>query len=77
MVKLERYLSTEMKPSNKNVRGFLERSIVCRALLKALAVLGVSLILADGILTPAQSVLGAIQGSCELSYAIKPIWLTV
>lgn len=62
MVKLERYLSTEMKPSNKNVRGFLERSMVCRALLKALAVLGVSLILADGILTPAQSVLGAIQG---------------
>ena len=68
---MERYLSTEMKPGNKNVRGFLERSIVCRALLKALAVLGVSLILTDGVLTPAQSVLGAIQGSCELSYALK------
>jgi K+ transporter len=30
--------------------------------LKLVAVFGVSLIMADGILTPAQSVLGAIQG---------------
>lgn len=32
-------------------------------LLKALSVFGVSLILADSILTPAQSVLGAVQGN--------------
>ncbi|OCK78778.1 potassium transporter, partial [Lepidopterella palustris CBS 459.81] len=62
MIKMERYKSTEMRPTNKNVRGFLERTRFSRALLKALAVFGVSLILADGILTPAQSVLGAIQG---------------
>lgn len=61
-IKLERYMSTDLKPSNRSVRNFLERSSVARVLLKALAVFGVSLILADGILTPAQSVLGAIQG---------------
>jgi K+ transporter len=40
--------------------------------LKFLAVFGVSLIIADGILTPAQSILGAIQGitvvSSDLTY---------
>ncbi|KAF2492470.1 potassium uptake protein [Lophium mytilinum] len=61
-IKLERYMSTDLKPSNRSVRNFLERSSIARVLLKVLAVLGVSLILADGILTPAQSVLGAIQG---------------
>lgn len=61
-VKIERYQGDHIKPGNRAVRGWLERSKVAHALLKIFAVFGVSLIMADGILTPAQSVLGAIQG---------------
>jgi KUP system potassium uptake protein len=59
---MERYISTELRPSNRGVRAFVENSKAIHVLLKLLAVFGVSLIMADGILTPAQSVLGAIQG---------------
>ena len=38
------------------------KSRISHGILKVLAVFGVALIMADGILTPAQSVLGAIQG---------------
>lgn len=62
-MKLQRYISTELRPANRSVRGFIERSQVSHVILKILAVFGVSLIMADGILTPAQSVLGAIQGN--------------
>lgn len=62
-VKMERYQNNEIKPSNRAVRGWLERSKIAHAMLKILAVLGVSLIMADGVLTPAQSVLGAVQGT--------------
>ena len=61
-VKLERHLTGDMKPVNKGIRSFLENSRVARAALKVLGVLGVSMVMADGVLTPAQSVLGAIQG---------------
>ena len=61
-VKIQRYTSTELRPTNRSVRGFIEQSRVSHVVLKMLAVFGVSLIMADGILTPAQSVLGAIQG---------------
>ena len=60
--KLERHLTRDMMPVNKGVRSFVENSRVARLALKALGVLGVSLVMADGVLTPAQSVLGAIQG---------------
>ena len=59
---MKRYLSTELYRSNRSIRGWLEKSGLSHAILKILAVFGVSLIMADGILTPAQSVLGAIQG---------------
>lgn len=62
MIKMERYKTGDMKRANRNVRTFLEESKVASILLKTLAVFGVSLIMADGILTPAQSVLGAVQG---------------
>jgi len=62
LVKMERYASNDMGPSNRGIRDWLERSSIAHAMLKILAVFGVSLIMADGILTPAQSVLGAIQG---------------
>lgn len=61
-VKLERYHTGEMKPGGKSLRKFLENSPAAQFVLKAIGVLGVSLVMADGILTPAQSVLGAIQG---------------
>jgi KUP system potassium uptake protein len=61
-VKLQRYTSTELRPTNRSVRGFIEQSRISHMVLKVMAVFGVSLIMADGILTPAQSVLGAIQG---------------
>jgi len=61
-IRIERHENDQMKPGNRAVRGWLERSRIAHAVLKILAVFGVSLIMADGILTPAQSVLGAIQG---------------
>ncbi|KAK9372535.1 potassium transporter-domain-containing protein [Lipomyces chichibuensis] len=61
-VKMERYLTNEMKPAGKNIRSFIEHSSIARTALKVIGVLGVSLVMADGVLTPAQSVLGAIQG---------------
>ncbi|KAF2473712.1 potassium transporter [Lindgomyces ingoldianus] len=79
-IKSERYDSNSLRSSNKNVRSFMEQSSLSRGTLKALAVFGVSLILADGILTPAQSVLGAIQASgySKIGNAFAPavlIWL--
>lgn len=72
MVKMERYLTNELRPSNRGFRDILEHSHFIHGLLKVLAVLGVSLIIADGVLTPAQSILGAIQGievvSSNLTY---------
>lgn len=40
----------------------MEKSGASKLLLKIFGVLGVSMVMADGVLTPAQSVLGAIQG---------------
>jgi KUP system potassium uptake protein len=72
MVKIERYLSNELRPSSRGFRDVLEHSRFTHGLLKVLAVFGVSLIIADGVLTPAQSILGAIQGievvSSNLTY---------
>ncbi|KAH6896769.1 potassium transporter-domain-containing protein [Thelonectria olida] len=62
MVRLDRRLTGDMKPSGRTVRAFLESSSVSQTLLKCIGVLGVSMVMADGVLTPAQSVLGAIQG---------------
>ena len=72
MVKMERYLTNELRPSNRGFRDVLEHSRFIHGLLKVLGVFGVSLIIADGVLTPAQSILGAIQGievvSSNLTY---------
>lgn len=62
LVKMQRHGTNELHASNNSIRTWLEKSKIAHGLLKVLAVLGVSLIMADGILTPAQSVLGAIQG---------------
>ncbi len=59
---MERVLSAELRFTNKSARSFIERSRIARFVLKTSSIFGVSLVIADGILTPAQSVLGAIQG---------------
>ncbi|KAH7136441.1 potassium transporter-domain-containing protein [Dactylonectria macrodidyma] len=63
MIRLEREIgSTELPPAGRLVRDFLERSRTAKAILKIVGVLGVSMVVADSVLTPAQSILGAIQG---------------
>ncbi|KAL7800296.1 potassium transporter [Trichoderma ceciliae] len=62
MIRMERYRTNDLKPGGKSLRSFLESSKFCQIMLQLVGVLGVSMVMADGILTPAQSVLGAIQG---------------
>ncbi|MCJ1306477.1 hypothetical protein MMC25_000120 [Agyrium rufum] len=62
MIKMERYHTNDLKTSNKTVRNGMEKSRIFQGALKFVGVLGVALIMSDGVLTPAQSVLGAIQG---------------
>ncbi|KAK3942799.1 potassium transporter 5 [Diplogelasinospora grovesii] len=61
-VQMERHQTGDMRPVGRNLRSFLENSRTCKFMLKLIGVLGVSMVMADGVLTPAQSVLGAIQG---------------
>jgi KUP system potassium uptake protein len=60
-IKMERYHTNELRPVGRSLRSFLENSRGAKFALKAIGVLGVAMVMADGILTPAQSVLGAIQ----------------
>ncbi|CAJ2506857.1 Uu.00g080430.m01.CDS01 [Anthostomella pinea] len=62
MVRMERYQTNEMKPAGRDLRSFLEKSSTSKLLLRVVGIIGISLVMADGVLTPAQSVLGAIQG---------------
>jgi KUP system potassium uptake protein len=62
MVKMERYETNDMRPAGRNIRSLIEKSGILQFLLKVIGVVGVSMVMADGVLTPAQSVLGAIQG---------------
>lgn len=59
---MERHLTEDLKPSSRTVRSTIEKSRFFRGLLKVIGVLAVSMVMSDGILTPAQSVLGAVQG---------------
>lgn len=61
-LKIQRVLTGEMPSGNRSIRARIEKSAFFRGLLKAIGVLAVSLVIADGVLTPAQSVLGAYQG---------------
>jgi KUP system potassium uptake protein len=62
LIRIERYRTDEIKPSSNAVRSALEKSKFFRGLLKTIGVLAVSMVMSDGVLTPAQSVLGAVQG---------------
>lgn len=59
---MERVETDDLRYGAKTTRSFLEKSKVSQYLLRVLGVFGVSLVMSDGVLTPAQSVLGAIQG---------------
>jgi KUP system potassium uptake protein len=62
LIKMERHLTSDLNPNTKKIRFALEKSTFVRGLLKAIGVLSVSMVMDDGVLTPAQSVLGAVQG---------------
>lgn len=62
LVHMERHHTGNLRPANLGVRSLMERSRFFRGLLKTIGVLAVSMVLSDGVLTPAQSVLGAVQG---------------
>lgn len=59
---MERHLTEDLGRSTKTIRSTIENSSLFRGLLKTIGVLAVSMVMADGVLTPAQSVLGAVQG---------------
>ncbi|KAI0854295.1 potassium transporter [Daldinia vernicosa] len=67
LVKMERHETDDMRPSNRTLRSTIEKNTFLRGLLKTTGVLAVSMVIADGVLTPAQSVLGAIQGLSVVS----------
>ena len=62
MTGMERYRTNDLGRSTRGVRSTIENSKFFRGLLKTIGVLAVSMVMADGVLTPAQSVLGAVQG---------------
>jgi KUP system potassium uptake protein len=59
---MERFLTGDLERGNRHVRSGLEKSRFAKGLLKTIGVLAVSMVMSDGVLTPAQSVLGAVQG---------------
>lgn len=59
---MQRHNTNDLGRSTKNIRSGIENSRFFRGLLKTIGVLSVSMVMADGVLTPAQSVLGAVQG---------------
>ncbi|RFU27868.1 hypothetical protein B7463_g8467, partial [Scytalidium lignicola] len=62
LIKMERYKTGDLEPPTRHLRSIIEKSGFLRVLLKVIGVLAVSMVMSDGVLTPAQSVLGAVQG---------------
>jgi len=62
LVRLQRHLSGDLERAGQHARHRLESSRFARGLLKVMGVLAVTMVISDGLLTPAQSVLGAVQG---------------
>ncbi|OAP55813.1 potassium uptake protein [Fonsecaea erecta] len=62
MVRMERHITGDLRKPARTARSLMERSPTVQWILKVLGVFGVALVMSDGVLTPAQSVLGAIQG---------------
>ncbi len=59
---MQRHLSGDLESSGRVMRHGLEKSRLAKGILKTIGVLAVSMVMSDGVLTPAQSVLGAVQG---------------
>ncbi|OJJ50342.1 hypothetical protein ASPZODRAFT_58010 [Penicilliopsis zonata CBS 506.65] len=62
LVQIQRHRSGDLEWAGKRVRHTLESSGIARGILKVVGVLAVTMVFSDGLLTPAQSVLGAVQG---------------
>ena len=59
---MQRFKTSDLRQSTRSLRQRIENSTFARGLLKTIGVLAVSMVMSDGVLTPAQSVLGAVQG---------------
>ena len=59
---MRRHLSGDLERTGRHIRHGLEKSKFAKGLLKTMGALAVSMVISDGVLTPAQSVLGAVQG---------------
>lgn len=62
LVQMKRHRTGDLERAGRHVRQRLESSKFARGLLKIMGVLAVTMVMSDGLLTPAQSVLGAVQG---------------
>ncbi|WWC72330.1 potassium uptake protein [Kwoniella pini CBS 10737] len=62
LVQMKRFATGDLESPGRNLRRGIEASKFIRTVLKVIGVFAVTMVLADGLLTPAQSVLGAIQG---------------
>ena len=62
LVRMNRWKSGDLETAGRKIRSGIENSKFLRSLLKVVGTLAVSAVIADGVLTPAQSVLGAVQG---------------
>lgn len=63
LVRIKRHSSMDLESAGRKMRRGLESSKFARGLLRVMGVLAVTMVLSDGVLTPAQSVLGAVQGA--------------
>jgi KUP system potassium uptake protein len=62
LIGLDRRTDTELSRAGRCLRSFIETSRGAKTSLKLIGIMGVSMTLADSVLAPAQSVLGAVQG---------------
>lgn len=62
LIQMKRYNTGDLEATGGVIRRGIEHSKFAKGLLKTIGVLAVSMVMSDGVLTPAQSVLGAVQG---------------
>jgi KUP system potassium uptake protein len=62
LIQMKRIKSGDLESAGRHLRHGIEHSKFARGLLQVIGVLAVTMVMSDGVLTPAQSVLGAVQG---------------
>ena len=62
LIQMRRFNTGDLEGTGGRIRHGIEHSKIAKGLLKTIGVLAVSMVMSDGVLTPAQSVLGAVQG---------------